>query len=210
LNDRRTPMRITLNFGVVTGLSLRLQILKYLFGYKDQPEYLSKMAENIGVLQLKTFSVDISKYEYCESKAAKKFEGPTIYVYSPQMIAIEKLRAICQQMPEYMISVKGNDKGASERARDFYDIYTITEKLSIDLTTSENVRLLKNIFNIKKVPINLLKEIYKFRDFHARGYDSLKHTVPHTARIETFDFYFDYVTGLADSIISHGDNKSSI
>ena len=42
----------------------------------------------------------------------------TIYVYSPTMIAIEKLRAICQQMPEYALQ-----RRPSARARDFYDIY---------------------------------------------------------------------------------------
>ena len=36
------------------------------------------------------------------------------------MIAIEKLRATCQQMPEY--GIRG---AATQRARDFYDIHLI-------------------------------------------------------------------------------------
>src|SRR5665213_963285 len=47
------------------------------------------------------FEVDISKYEYVADKRAKDLEGTVIYVYSPEMIALEKFRALCQQNPEY-------------------------------------------------------------------------------------------------------------
>lgn len=51
--------------------------------------------------QERVFTIDLSKYEYVTGKLELEFDDYTIYVYSPSMIAIEKLRAICQQMPEY-------------------------------------------------------------------------------------------------------------
>ena len=33
-------------------------------------------------------------------------EGATVYVYSPEMLAIEKYRALCQQVPEYKNVIK--------------------------------------------------------------------------------------------------------
>jgi predicted nucleotidyltransferase component of viral defense system len=41
------------------------------------------------------FEVEISKYEYVERKVPMEMDGYTIYVYSPEMIAFEKLRALC-------------------------------------------------------------------------------------------------------------------
>lgn len=67
---------------------------------------LPKMQTNalvIGQGQARTFVVDFSKYEFTAGKEEREIDNYTIYVYTPAMIAIEKLRAICQQMPEYGI-----------------------------------------------------------------------------------------------------------
>jgi hypothetical protein len=45
--------------------------------------------------------VEISKFENCSDKTGVELDDHTVYVYSPAMLVIEKLRAICQQMPEY-------------------------------------------------------------------------------------------------------------
>lgn len=47
------------------------------------------------------FTVDISKYEYVGRKEKRELDGSIVYVYSPAMLVLEKLRAICQQLPEY-------------------------------------------------------------------------------------------------------------
>lgn len=47
------------------------------------------------------FTIDISRHEYVEEKQQATVEGYTVYVYSPEMIVCEKLRAICQQLPDY-------------------------------------------------------------------------------------------------------------
>ncbi len=55
----------------------------------------------VGPFQQRTFRVQISKYEYCIGKRETELDDYTISVYTPEMLAIEKLRAICQQMPDY-------------------------------------------------------------------------------------------------------------
>jgi Nucleotidyl transferase AbiEii toxin, Type IV TA system len=85
----------------------------------DMPT-LRRRAINLG--QGPKFLIDISRYEYTADKQAVDFEGYVIYVYSPVMIICEKLRAICQQMPEYGPIIK-RDRAGSARPKDFLDIY---------------------------------------------------------------------------------------
>ena len=73
--------------------------------FDGDPEAVRRNATVIGPLQQRVFTVDISKWEFCEGKAETQLEEFTIYVYTPPMLAIEKIRAICQQMPEYPIRV---------------------------------------------------------------------------------------------------------
>jgi hypothetical protein len=68
--------------------------------------------------QRRVFTVDLSKYEYTAPKVSAQLDHYTIYVYTPEMISAEKLRAICQQMPEY----SPMRHPGSPRARDFYDL----------------------------------------------------------------------------------------
>src|SRR5258705_9122756 len=88
--------------------------------FGDNREALRRQSEVLGPLQKRTYTNDISKNEFCEGKVTRQIDDYTVYVYSLEMIAIEKLRAICQQMPEYKIS-----RTKTARARDFYDIYQI-------------------------------------------------------------------------------------
>src|SRR5208283_2597652 len=86
---------------------------------KDFDGDIQKMrvsAMALGSGEKKPFTIDISKHEFCGPKAEKELDGFTIYVYTPEMMVIEKIRAICQQMHEYPYGTK------SARARDFFDI----------------------------------------------------------------------------------------
>ncbi len=47
------------------------------------------------------FTIDISKFEFTEGKRPRDIEGAVVFIYSPEMLAIEKLRALCQQLPSY-------------------------------------------------------------------------------------------------------------
>jgi predicted nucleotidyltransferase component of viral defense system len=84
-------------------------------------EAIRRQSLVIGSEQRRVFTVDLSKYEYTAPKIATDFEHYQIYVYTPEMIAAEKLRALCQQMPEY---APRRHPGAP-RARDFYDIHLL-------------------------------------------------------------------------------------
>ncbi len=68
---------------------------------RSKPGKLSIEAMPIGPGQKRVFKVDLSKYEYIVGKEKRELDHHSIYVYTPEMIVLEKLRAICQQMPEY-------------------------------------------------------------------------------------------------------------
>ncbi len=62
------------------------------------------------------FTIDLSRHEYTAGKQAADLRGYRVYVYSPAMLVCEKLRAICQQMPEYAPVIRRSRPGAP-RAR---------------------------------------------------------------------------------------------
>jgi hypothetical protein len=131
----------------------------------------------------KAAGVDLSKYEYIAGREEHELDHYSIYVYTPEMIVIEKLRAICQQMAEYT-----EPRLASARARDFFDIHEAISKRAIDLTTPANLELLRLIFEIKKVPLSLLSLVRNTREFHRPDWYSVD-----AGQIKSFDFYFDFV-----------------
>lgn len=135
------------------------------------------------------FTVDISSYEYTEPKRLVDVEGAVFYVYTPEMIVFEKLRALCQSMPEYKDVVP--TARMKLRARDFYDIWNLFQNFQIDCTAVENKDMLKHIFDAKKVPLGFLDLIENYRDTHAQDWINVKDTI--TAKSEDYDFYFDFV-----------------
>jgi len=163
---------------------------------------LRRQATVVGGGQKRKIKIDISKFEYCRTKQESELDGFTIYVYTPEMIVFEKLRAICQQMPEYAMMVK--DPSRSPRARDFFDIYIVLESFKIDLTTAENIDLLKNIFAAKKVPLELIPRIEEYREFHRENFAAVKDTVKMTTQLKDFDFYFNYVVEQCGTLKSLG------
>jgi len=137
--------------------------------------------------QQRIFKVQISKHEYCASRAEMEFDDYTIYVYTPAMIAIEKLRAICQQMPEY--PMRGY---ATPRSRDFYDIYAVVTEARVNLGTPENLELIRTIFAAKQVPLNLIPRIPHYREFHRPDWPAVVDSV--SGPLRDFDFYFAFLT----------------
>lgn len=157
----------------------------------NEIEKLRRNALVVGRKQVRTFSIDISKFEYCTGKQDQEFDGYTIYVYSPSMLVIEKLRAICQQMPEYKKIIGTQTQTA--RARDFFDIHALLENFTIDFSDPENISLTENIFSAKKVPLNLIGKIENYREFHRQDFLIVKDTINPGQEIRDFDFYFDFV-----------------
>jgi predicted nucleotidyltransferase component of viral defense system len=143
----------------------------------------------IGPGQQRVFTIDLSKYEYVTGKLEMDLDDYTIFVYSPTMIAIEKLRAICQQMPEYTLQ-----RSPTARARDFYDIQRIVSLTGMNFSTLENLVLLQHIFAAKEVPLKLLGKIKDQREFHRPDWDSVKIST-NNIELGEFDDYFDFVVG---------------
>jgi hypothetical protein len=152
------------------------------------------------------FEIDISKFEYCPGKQAAEIEGRQVFAYTPEMLVCEKLRALCQQMPEYGPIVKRTRPG-SARARDFVDIRVLVERFSIELVHPDNLDLLRLTFAAKKVPLSLLANLAPYRDFHRPDFQAVKDSVKPGVTLEEFDFYFDYVVALAERLLKAFGDK---
>jgi hypothetical protein len=140
------------------------------------------------------FFIDISRFEYTTGKERRELRGHEIFVYSPVMIVCEKLRAICQQMPEYDSVVKRARGGRGRaRARDFLDVHTLVTRCDLDLTSWENLSLLRNVFAAKRVPLELLERIESYRETHRQDFPDVLSTLKAGVKAESFSFYFDFV-----------------
>lgn len=153
-------------------------------------EKIRRSALVVGPEQRRKFSVDMSKYEYCKGKVERELDSYTIYVDSPEMIVVEKLRAICQQMPEY-----SQRAHPAPRARDFYDIWCVVDAIGLTVATPENIELAKHVFAAKEVPLGLLAGIEGQREFHRPDWPAVVASV--TGDVRDFDYYFDFVIGRA-------------
>lgn len=153
---------------------------------KNRPDKMRIDATVVGPSELRTFTIDLSKYEYTVGKVEHELDYYTIYVYSPEMIVVEKLRAICQQMPEYIHKVRGQ-----ARARDFYDIHRVMTRRTMDLTTMPSTELIRQMFAAKRVPVALLARLPEQREFHRPDWPDVQTAV--AEKLHEFDFYFDFV-----------------
>jgi len=177
--------------------------------YRADLAALRRRAIAVRVDQKKTFKVDISKHEFCTVKEPRELEGHRIYVYTPVMIIYEKLRALCQQMEAYQAIVPTHRPRA--RGRDFFDIYLFVEKRNLRAALHEqvNLDLLEKIFNAKKVPLELLPFIRGEAEFHRLDFQAVIATVPTDYDLKDFDFYFNYVEQLVESLKSALEHRAS-
>ncbi|HFL3608675.1 TPA: nucleotidyl transferase AbiEii/AbiGii toxin family protein [Clostridioides difficile] len=167
--------------------------------FGDNINELRKNATVLGPNNIKTYKIDISKHEYCLQKQDIEIDGYSIYVYTPVLIVDEKLRAICQQMNEYRAIVPTS---RTPRPRDFFDIHSILTKLPETrehFFSQENKEFIKSVFEIKKVPLELLNKIKDERDFHKQHFNTVKATVS-SDEVYDFDFYFDYTLELIEQL----------
>lgn len=136
------------------------------------------------------FQVEISSYEYTDPKKLVEVEGTVFYVYTPEMIVLEKVRALCQSMPDYKnIIPTAKVKG---RARDFYDIWNICQNYKIDFEAEESKNMLKHIFDAKRVPLEYLNYFEKYKDLQKEDWNNVVDTLTIESK-EGFDFYYDFV-----------------
>lgn len=136
------------------------------------------------------FIVEISSYEYTASKRKVDLDGVILYVYTPEMIIIEKIRALCQSMPEYSSIVPtAKVKG---RARDFYDIWNLCRNFKIDFESEKNKTMLIDIFNAKQVPIEFLDLLEHNKDLQRENWSSVESTIPIDDN-KGYDFFFNFL-----------------
>ena len=159
--------------------------------FSGDHETIRRNAIQIGRDNSTKFTVDISKYEYIGKKRPIDIEGATVYVYSPEMIVLEKLRALCQQVPGYKQIVKYMTP--KSRARDFYDIFNLMQNFQMDFKTTENITLAHDIFIAKKVPLNFILQIDAQRELHRGSWESVIQTIDQQEQLKEFDFYYDFV-----------------
>ena len=141
----------------------------------------------IGPSQQRKFTIELSKFEYTQGNIIREIDKFDVRVYTPEMIAIEKLRAICQQMRQYNLN-----RTPTARARDFFDIWLIHTITGFRIGSPENTGLLSQIFAAKNVPLGLLQLIAAQREFHRPDWDSVRLSVKYDD-LKNFDFYFDFV-----------------
>jgi len=163
----------------------------------DNLEARQRNAQVVGFAQEKVFVIEISKYEFCAPKVQRQFDHYTIYVYPPELIAAEKLRAICQQMPEYLPVRKKR-----ARARDFYDVHTVVMGTGLDMASSEYYELVLAVFEAKAVPLPLLGHIAEHREFHRPDWPAVLQALTEEASrsVHEFDFYFDFVLAQVEKL----------
>ncbi|MGF6988756.1 nucleotidyl transferase AbiEii/AbiGii toxin family protein [Paraburkholderia sp. JPY303] len=179
------------------GLEFKLVTAEVHAQYATNIETLRKLAINLG--QGPKFLIDISRFEYVHDKRDWEFEGTLIYVYSPLMIVCEKLRAICQQMPEYGPVIK-RERPGSARPKDFVDIFVLTKSLEMDLEGEAMRRVLTSMFEVKRVPLSLLGLVGQTYEFHLAGFRAVADTVSPDFKLDEFKVYFDYVLELIERL----------
>jgi hypothetical protein len=137
--------------------------------------------------------IQISKYEYIGDRVELELDEYTIYMYSPQMIVFEKLRAICQQLPDYIKIMPSHSP--RPRARDFYDIHLICEQFPIVIDSEAGQNLLNLIFNAKKVPLSFIKDIGGHAAIHRQDWQNVLDTLPAAEKVHVkeFDSYLSFV-----------------
>jgi len=140
--------------------------------------------------------LEISEYEYCGKSRIKSILGVKIKGYSRELIVLEKIRAICQQHPEYQF------RSSKNRARDFYDIYELTTDID-DGFSKRCSKHIQKVFKAKEVPLNFLDDLWRddFIDEQRRGFDEVKNTV--TGNIQDFDVYVEHLRFLVKEIASN-------
>lgn len=143
------------------------------------------------------FQIDISKHELCDGKMHADLDGFRVAVYTPEMIVAEKLRAICQQDEIYGNLLK---KEVRQRARDFVDIDMIREQFRLDLSCDGFGVLLSDMFKAKHVPLRLLGNVCKYREFHRIGFASVGDTIRVGTSLHAFDYYFERVEALCEDL----------
>ena len=146
------------------------------------------------VSQRRKFTLEISKYEFVKAETRSVGDGEDkIKVYSPALLAAEKLRALLQQHPDYPVISPATKRS---RGRDVYDIWVISDALALDL--GSHYDYVCATFNAKRVDMDLLSRLDEVRSLHEASWSDVEASVGDV--IEPFEFYFNFVKDIADRL----------
>lgn len=143
------------------------------------------------------YTVDISSYEYIEKSTRKDVDGVVLRVYTPEMLVIEKIRALCQTMSAYKEIV--HSARNKQRARDVYDIWNLFENFPNMVLSKE---LFEEIFKAKRVPLNFINNIEELREHNRENWKVVEETIDiqEKENLEEYDYYFDFLKKIIDSL----------
>ena len=141
------------------------------------------------------FNLEVSRFEYCEAtRELDLADGRPIRVYTLAALAAEKLRAICQQLPEYTKRRK-----PAPRARDFYDIRAVVGAGGFNPDSPAHRTLVDAVFAAKQVPLALLETVRNSKEFHEPGWQAVADVIPADILVD-FDECFDFVIHLIERL----------
>lgn len=182
---------------VITFSIIQAEALKSLEerGIENFNAYAESMGDGSKKIQ-----IDLSFEEYTDPRVTKEIDGTTIYLYSPLMIIYEKIRASCQQLDLYKLTSN------KTRARDLFDIYsTLTDISNVELREEvinpDNFIILKRMFALKKVSIDLIPQVRNIKDRLYTDYEqSVLPQIPRETAPPNFEFLFSYNMELFDEL----------
>ncbi|TVQ79065.1 MAG: hypothetical protein EA369_05705 [Bradymonadales bacterium] len=150
-------------------------------------------SESSGIL------IDISEYEYCDSVDRITLGSVEIKSYSRVLLVLEKIRAICQQHPDYP-----HKRTAKNRARDYYDIERLYQKVLRDANKEqllkEAAKHLEKVFKAKNADLQLLDKIFEssFYSLQEKGWEATKGTI--SERVDNFSYYNETLKGIVEEL----------
>ena len=142
--------------------------------------------------------IDISPFEYCGSSESFLIRGVKVNRYSKALLILEKLRAICQQHPDYKF------RSQKKRSRDFYDISSLLDRTTtIKETTdlfNECKKHLPAVFSSKEVPLEILDKVFDedFLKLQREDWELTKRTI---SANKDFDTYLERVKAFIRRIV---------
>jgi len=160
----------------------------------NDPVKMSRQAMTIGPgSQRRKYRVEISKHEFVDGSTSARVDDVNVRVYSPALIAAEKLRALLQQHPDYPQVPSGMKRSGS---RDLYDISAISHHFALRL--QEHYSLVEAVFAAKRVSMSLLSRFEELRTLHQGDWTDVELSV--SREIDDFDSYFSFVAKIATDL----------
>lgn len=141
----------------------------------------------------------ISENEYCAKTRIHLIDQVEVLIYTPALLIAEKVRAICQQHPDYPY------RGSKNRSRDFFDIHAVFRKHRREPGfVDEIAEVLDPVFAAKYVPMTILENGALFDPAFIEAQEAGFQQVRDTARskVQAFQFYVEQLKFLVDALLA--------